>query len=270
MPLQTIWLRNQSYQFHRDGSGDPTLLFVHGFPLNHSQWQAQLEHFGTSHCVIAPDLRGLGGSPVVSADDAIVTMEQHADDLAAMLDQLKVDQPVVFIGLSMGGYIAWQFVRKYAARLRALVLCHTRTIGDNPAQATARHNLAAQTLKEQSSQAAEAQMLPRLLPASASPALVAAVEQMIRSATPAGLAANLRGLALRPDATAILPTIRVPTLVISGSEDVISPPEEMRSWANQIPGSHFVTIANVGHLSPLESQGEFNQCLAEFLRDTLG
>jgi pimeloyl-ACP methyl ester carboxylesterase len=270
MPLQTIWLRNQSYQFYRDGGGEPTLFFVHGFPLNHTQWQAQLSYFGANHDVIAPDLRGLGGSPVVSADDAIVTMEQHADDLSALLDQLKVDQPIIFIGLSMGGYIAWQFVRKYAARLRALVLCHTRTIADNSAQAAARHNLAAQTLKEQSSQAAEAQMIPRLLPASAAPALVAAIEQMIRSATPAGLAANLRGLALRPDATAILPTIRVPTLVISGSEDAISPPEEMHGWASQIPGSRFVTIPDVGHLSPLENPAAFNQILKKFCSDTLG
>src|SRR4029078_1560002 len=106
------------------GVGQPVLL-VHGFPLDHTMWDAQIEALCKHSRVIAPDLRGFGKSPLGSVDPVNgITMERYADDLAELLDvlQLGTDQPIVFVGLSMGGYIAWQFVRKYAARLRAVAL----------------------------------------------------------------------------------------------------------------------------------------------------
>src|SRR6476646_3590848 len=104
------------------GTGQPVLL-VHGFPLDHTMWNAQIESLSKHARVIAPDLRGFGQSPLGPVDPLHgITMERYADDLAEFLDELSLgaDQRIVFIGLSMGGYIAWQFVRKYAARLRAL------------------------------------------------------------------------------------------------------------------------------------------------------
>lgn len=269
MAIKSFTLRGQDFQCFDAGSGDRVLLFVHGFPLDHHQWQPQLDHFVHSYRVIAPDLRGLGHS-FITGDDVTVTMEQHADDLVAILDHLQVVSPVIYIGLSMGGYVAWQMVRKYPQRLAALVQAHTRIATDTPAQAVARHNLAAQTLSEQSSRAVLETMLPRLVPSSAPTAVVDAIMTMAQTASPAGLAANLRGLALRPDATTILPTIRLPVLAISGDLDAISPPQEMQDWADQIPDSRFISLPNVGHLSPLEDFQAFNQCLAEFLRDSLG
>jgi pimeloyl-ACP methyl ester carboxylesterase len=186
------------------------------------------------------------------------------------LDSVGISQPVVFVGLSMGGYVGWQFVRKYAERLRALVMCHTRVVADTPAAAAGRHNLAAQVLKESSSRAVEEAMMPRLLPPGAAKDVVSDVERMARTASPQGLAANLRGMALRPDATPLLPAIRVPALAIGGELDAISTPEEMRGWAAQIPGCRIETLPGVGHLSPLEAPAAFNQCLSEFLRGVLG
>lgn len=101
----------------------PPILFVHGFPLDHSMWRHQIAELSRDHRCIAPDLRGFGQSRVTAGK---VSMEQFADDLAELLDALGVTEPVVFCGLSMGGYIAWPFVRRHATRLRALILCDTR------------------------------------------------------------------------------------------------------------------------------------------------
>src|SRR4029079_5821782 len=114
------------------GAGQPVLL-VHGFPLDHTMWNAQIEVLSDHARVIAPDLRGFGQSPLGSVDPTHgITMERYADDLAEFLDELNLGthQPIVFVGLSMGGYIAWQFVRKYASRLRALALLDTRSLAD--------------------------------------------------------------------------------------------------------------------------------------------
>ena len=110
------------------GEGIP-LLLVHGFPLDHSMWTAQIDRFCT-HCrVIAPDLPGFGRSPAVGDK---VGMAQFADELTELLDVLEIAEPVVFCGLSMGGYIAFQFWRRHRSRLRGLVLCDSRATADSP------------------------------------------------------------------------------------------------------------------------------------------
>lgn len=262
--LTTCTIDNHPYQVYRAGMEGPVLLFVHGFPLSHVQWENQFNHFAASYRVIAPDLRGLGGSRI-TGNDSIITMERHADDLNALLDEMRITEPVVYIGLSMGGYVAWQMVKKYAHRLRGLVLCDTRVAADTPEQAQARNELADETLKTGTSLKIEEVMLPRLLPASADHSIVDAIRQMARSTSPAGLAATLRGMAARIDANGLLPSIKVPTLAISGEHDVISPPAEMSVWAAKISNSRFVALPGVGHMTPMEAPHEFNQLLTESL-----
>jgi len=262
--LTTYTIDNHPHQVYRAGMEGPVLLFVHGFPLNHTQWENQFLHFAASYRVIAPDLRGLGGSRT-TGNDSIITMERHADDLNLLLDELHIDEPVVYIGLSMGGYVAWQMVKKYAHRLRGLVLCDTRVAADTPEQAQARHQLADETIKTGASLKIEEAMLPRLLPPSADHSIEEAIRQMARSTTAAGLAATLRGMAARIDAAPLLPSIKVPTLGISGEHDVISPPAEMSAWISKIPNARFVTLSGVGHMTPMEAPHEFNQLLSESL-----
>lgn len=263
--LTTYTLTDQQrYQVYRAGTEGPVLLFVHGFPMTHALWEKQFLHFAENYRVIAPDLRGLGASRVHS-DDLLISMEQHADDLHDLLQVLHVDEPVVFIGLSMGGYIAWQIARKYPHFLRALVLCHTRVIADTEEQKLGRYQLADQTVQDQSSRKVEEAMFPRLLPSTASSEVQSAMKQMARSSTPGGLASAIRGLAERNEMTSLLPSIAVPTLAISGEHDIISPPGEMAAWTNHIPQSKFVTLPGVGHVSPLESPAAFNQLLSESL-----
>lgn len=262
--LTTTTLVQQRYQYYRAGTDGPLLVFVHGFPMNHALWEPQFLHFAGMCRVLAPDLRGLGGSSIQDPT-ATISMEHHADDLIALLDQLFPGEPIILAGLSLGGYIAWQFARKYPQRLQGLVLCHTRVVADTAEQAAARYTLAAETLAAGTSQKIEDVMLPRLVPPQADAAVSQAIRQMARSSTAPGLAATLRGLATRPDVTSWLPNIHHPALLISGEYDAISPPAEMGAWAKLLPHARMITLPGVGHVSPLESPAAFNSLLTESL-----
>jgi pimeloyl-ACP methyl ester carboxylesterase len=245
------------------GSGPP-LVFVHGFPLDHTMWDAQIETLSGRHRVIAPDLRGFGQSGVT---DGTVAMEQFADDLAGLLDAIAAGQRVVLCGLSMGGYIALAFCRKHSARLRGLILCDTRAEADAPEAAAARLETADRVLGEGPGFLADA-MLPKLLAPQTlaeRPEMVAAVRKMILGTDPRGIAASLRGMAQRPDSTPLLPAITCPTLVLVGQEDKLSPPEQMQALARQIPDAQFAVIPNAGHLAPVEQPAPTTAAIEAFL-----
>src|SRR4051812_20148373 len=124
--MNTIALKQGKLAYVDQGTGRPVLL-VHGFPLDHSMWDAQIEAIANYARVLAPDMRGFGQSPLGDVDgEQGISMEQYADELAEFLTALNISEPVVVVGFSMGGYIAWQFFRKYRSRLRALIQCDTR------------------------------------------------------------------------------------------------------------------------------------------------
>ena len=245
------------------GQGPP-ILFVHGFPLDHTMWRQQLAELSRDHRCLAPDLRGFGQSSVTAGK---VSMEQFADDLAALLDALGVTEPVVLCGLSMGGYIAWEFVRWHAVRLRALILCDTRAAPDSPEAAANRLKLAEDVVRLGPELVANA-MLPRLFAPNTTahrPEWVHELRQVMLTTNPQGIAAASRGMAERGDARPLLPMIDCPTLVIVGEHDVISPPAEMRDIATAIPRSVFQIIADAGHLAPLEQPLATNAAICQFL-----
>lgn len=245
------------------GEGHP-VLFVHGFPLNHTMWQSQLDALGSNCRVIAPDLRGFGRSGVTPGT---VTMRQFADDLNSLLDVLKITEPVTLCGLSMGGYIAWQFVEHYRPRLRSLILCDTRAAADTPEAAEARLELAESVLAEGPEPVAEA-MLPKLFAEStlkSRPDVVEEVRKMIVSTEPAGITAALRGMAERPDSTGLLATLDLPALLLCGEQDRLTTPEEMRGMAETIPDAAFAEIPNAGHMAPMENPEAVNRAIREFL-----
>ena len=219
------------------GSGMP-VLFIHGFPLDHSMWDASIARLSERYRVIAPDVRGFGASQVTSGT---VTVEQMADDTAALLTALDVREPAVVCGLSMGGYVAFQFWRKCRARLRALVLCDTRSVADTPQAAAARLELVERLLAEGPEPVVQS-MLPRLFAPTTvekHPELVDRQRHKILAAAREGLAAALRGMAIRPDVSGELPRIDVPTLVVVGEYDAISTVDEMRGMAGAIPAPNW-------------------------------
>jgi pimeloyl-ACP methyl ester carboxylesterase len=248
-----------------DRGHGPPLVLLHGFPLNHSMWQAQIEYFSQSWRVIAPDLRGFGASQVVPGT---ASMEQMADDVHALLDTLRVDESVVLAGLSMGGYVAFQFWRKYANRLRALVLCDTRSVPDSPEAAEGRLKTAEKIRSLGSTEPLVEAMTPKLFAPQTlreQPKLVEEQRQVMWHTAPNGAAAALLGMAARSDATDYLVTMALPVLVVVGEHDAIASVDEMRQIAQAIAGSEFAIVAGAGHMSPLENPADFNQALEAFL-----
>ncbi len=262
--MHRILAGDVSLHVQERGTGRP-LLLVHGFPLDLTMWRSQVEELSREFRVITPDLRGFGQSDVTPGT---VTMEQYADDLAALLDAMQIDQPVVFCGLSMGGYIAWQFFARHRSKLAALILCDTKAAADSAEAAAGRLKTADKVLAEGASVVAEA-MLPKLFaPGSLTQAIpgVEETRQVMLRTSPAGIAAALRGMAARPDFTARLETLNLPTLLVGGAEDSIAPPAEMRGIAAAIPGARFIEILAAGHMASLEQPQPVNQAILEFAK----
>ncbi len=246
------------------GRRHPTaLLLIHGFPLDHRMWAAQMAGLAAQVHVIAADLRGFGRSSASPVGP--LTMDQHADDLAALLDHLEIGRAVV-AGLSMGGYIALAFWRRHRQRVQALVLADTRAEADSP-QARANRDAAAAKVREAGVGALADDMLPRLLaPANlTNPRLVAAMRAMMTAQPAATIIAALAGLRDRPDSRPTLPTITVPTLVVVGEHDALTPPADAAALAASIPGARLVVIPAAGHMSPLENPRAVNVALRRFL-----
>ena len=241
------------------GNG-PALLLVHGYPLDGRLWRHQAGAFPGWRTVI-PDLRGFGRS---EAPDLGYSMATYADDLAGLLDALAIEQ-VVLGGLSMGGYVAFEFLRRHRSRVRALVLADTRAQADGTEGRKGRDAAMAVAREGGASRIAE-QMLPRLLAAHAPDSLREEVRHMMAATPVRGIIGALAAMRDRPDSTELLSSLAaLPTLVVVGQEDVITPPREAEAIARQIPGARLAVIPEAGHLSPLERPGEFNRHLQLFL-----
>ncbi len=245
------------------GKGEP-IVFLHGFPLNRRMWQAQTAALAGTHRVITPDLSGFGES--VGAPPA-ATMDAWADDIAALLDALKIDEPVTLCGLSMGGYIALAFAERHRHRLGRLILCDTRADADPPEKKADREETARLTLENGVDQLVQEMPVSLLSEQTIAenPSIVTGVREMIAEAPPASVAAALRGMAERPDRTGLLSQINVPTLVICGEDDAISPVAVMRPLADAIPDAIFATIPLAGHLAPIENAESVNAAIRRFL-----
>ena len=241
----------------------PAVLFVHGYPLDRTLWQHQLGSL-TGFRRIAPDLRGLGLS---DAPDLGYSMATYADDLAALLDALHADR-VVICGLSLGGYVALEFARRYRTRLRGLVLLSTRAEADTSEMRKARE-AAMQVARERGAGAIAQQMLPSLFAPGAHdtmPQVVDRIRAMMEAAPVKGLIGALSAMRDRPDSTATLGDLEgLPTLVVVGEQDQITGPAVARGIANGIPGAMLSVIPGAGHLPPVEQPIATTRVLAEFL-----
>ncbi len=243
----------------------PILVLLHGFPLSREMWAEQLASIGSLYRVIAPDLRGHGQS---ESPDGAYTMDEMADDVVELLDRLEVKQPVVLGGLSMGGYVALSLVLRHPQRVRGLILCDTRAAADTPEAAQGREETARNVLHEGSSRSMIETMVPRLFGKTTRekhPQRVEAMLAIMERTSPRGIAGALRGMAIRTDRRGDLKRISVPTLVLVGADDVISPPPEARELAASIPGARLEIIPAAGHLAPYENPLSANGAIVRFL-----
>jgi len=242
----------------------PAVLLLHAFPLGLSMWDPQAEALAATHRVVRFDARGFGGSQL--DDVAPLTTERIADDGAYLLDRLWIDEAVVH-GCSMGGYAAFAFGRRHPKRLAGLVLQDTRAGADTPEARANRAALATKVLEEGAAAAVGA-FLPKLLGQTSHrerPPLVATLTERILATSPRAIANALYGLAARADSRTMLPGISVPTLVLVGEEDVLTPPDEAKAMAAAIPGARLEVIPRAGHLANLENPDAVNAALRSFL-----
>ncbi|HKG91803.1 MAG TPA: alpha/beta fold hydrolase [Gemmatimonadaceae bacterium] len=243
------------------GAGEP-VVFLHGFPHNRTLWAPQTGALVDRSRCIAPDLRGFGGSSVAPP----FSIDQYADDVVALLDALRIERAVV-AGLSMGGYVAFALWRRHRARVRALILADTRPGPDSDEARQKRRELIALARAKGSSAVAES-MIPGMVGKSTrekNAGLVDAMYQMMQNAPVDGVVGALEAMIARPDSAPTLPTIDVPTLVVVGEEDALTPVSEARAMHAAIPSSRLEVLAGAGHVSNFERPAAFNHVVSEFL-----
>lgn len=244
-------------------SGSP-LVLLHPFPLSSSYWSAEKEAFGKRFPVIVPDLPGFGSAPVQAAP----SMAGMAAELASRLDRQGITEPVILTGVSMGGYVAFEFLRQFPQRLAGLALISTRASADT---AEARDNRLKTIQKIESGDRAtfEKAVLPKLLGRTTmetNPALVARVKTDLEKASDAGIIAALRAMAGRADSTPLLAKIRCPVLVMAGTEDSFIPSAEAEAMAAVIPSAQLELVARAGHLLNLEQPDLFFEIFNSWIR----
>ena len=243
------------------GTGIP-VVFVHGFPHNRTLWAPQLGGLMDRARCIAPDLRGFGESEIRGP----YSMDQYADDVIAMLDALQVERAVI-AGLSMGGYIAFAIWRRHRERVRALILADTRPGADTEEAKATRREMIALARARGSGAVADGQ-IGKMVGATTrarQPDIADAIHRMLTVAPVEGVVGALEAMIARPDSTPLLAGIDVPTLIIVGDEDVLTPPSEARAMHDRIPGSHLEILDHAGHVSNVERPAAFNHVASEFL-----
>ncbi|HSA60155.1 MAG TPA: alpha/beta fold hydrolase, partial [bacterium] len=252
------------YEDHGPREAGP-LVLIHAFPLNLTMWNAQIQALSAERRVIAYDLRGHGESDV---GDGQYTIELFVDDLIALLDHLRIDTTAV-CGLSLGGYIALRALERHPERFNALVLCDTRSEADSD-EAKIKRSAGLRLLKEKGVPSfAEEFVKPAFAPETfkTNPEIVHTTKGMILKNSPLGIGGALLALASRTDTTESLKRINIPTLVLVGEKDQITPPSAALSLKEKIPNAQMHVIPTAGHLSNLENPAEFNQRLAAFCRE---
>lgn len=250
-----------------EGGEGVSVVFAHGFPFDRTMWSASAERIAAVARVILPDLRGFGESESAFEGEKIAEMVDYADDIAKLLDEIRVSR-AVFCGLSMGGYIAMAFAAKYPEKLAGLILCDTKTSADTPEAAINRKKLA-ETIHSTGTEPLLAGIANLISPNTLEnkPETVAFLREMIRRQPPAGIAQAAQAMANRPDTTDFLGKITVPVLVIVGENDQLSPPESMRRIAENVRDGSFFTIPNAGHLAPLEQPELFAKTVCGWISE---
>ena len=248
--------------FEVAGSGPPVVL-LHPFPVNHEFWLPIAQFLSTRYRLIMPDLRGHGDS---SLGDGPATMQKHAADVARVMDAAGVDRAPL-IGVSIGGYVIFEFWRRFRERVSALVLCNTKACADTP-EARAGRLQAAEDVLQRGTEPFFEGMLQKVLGEAtryARPDLAAGALRMMRKMSPEDVAGVQRGMAERPDSILTAKTINAPTLVVTGDEDNLTGIPEAELLKQSIRGSEMKVIAKAGHYAAWEQPEEVGRLLRQFL-----
>lgn len=259
-----IRIQNHTMNYLERGlpQGDP-VIFIHGFPFSHAMWEPQMKALPNHVRAITYDIRGHGESDV---GDGQYSLEYFVDDLLGLLDHLVLKH-VTLCGLSMGGYIALRAYERFPERIKALILCDTKSEADTN-EGRVKRSATAKAVKT-NGVVPFANDFATLIFAPASfqehPEVVDQIKKLICANSPLGISGAALALGLRTDTSSVLPKINVPTLILVGALDTLTPPAVSETMHKQIANSEYHVIPGAGHMSNLENQAEFNKHLISFL-----
>jgi 3-oxoadipate enol-lactonase len=262
--MQRLCSEDADISYEIMGEGPPVVL-LHPFPAHHEFWHPVTAALGARYRLILPDLRGHGDSEI---GEGPALMQKHASDIARVLDAAGVGKAVC-VGCSIGGYILFEFWRRFRGRVTALALCDTRAQADT-AEARANRLKSAAEVLEQGTEPFIESMIPKLIgrtTVSTRPDLIEGARAMMRKMSPEDISLVLRGMAERPDSVADLKTIDVPTLIAIGEEDVLSTVADGELMRQHIANSQLKVIPKAGHYSPWEQPEAVGTILRQFLDD---
>jgi pimeloyl-ACP methyl ester carboxylesterase len=251
---------------YSDNGGGLPVVLIHAFANDGTLWKPQIDVLGHRFRIITPDLRGFGGS--MAADGEAVSMDMYADDVVEILDHLQIPKAVIG-GISLGGYVALSMALRHADRVSGLILANTRAGADNPDWASFREALV-RDIEARGARAVVENYGDKPFRNDCPEEIKRYVREMILRQPAKGLASGTRGMAQRPDRMPRLAEIKVPTLIISGTEDNYIPSSEGEAMHRAIAGSRFLDIPFAGHLSNIDSADAFNAAVSEFLQPIAG
>ena len=244
------------------GEGAP-LILLHPFPLNHQFWHGCAPLLEHRYRLILPDLRGHGDSP---PGEGPATMERHARDLLALCNEVDIGK-AIFAGVSIGGYILFEFWRQARERVAALVLANTRATAETP-EGRANREKSIEAVQQRGPAQFIDELVPRLLARTTLETrqdLVAGVRQMMGRMSVQGIVANQQGMMLRPDSIPTLKTINVPALIVSGEEDTATPLAEAELMKQHIPNARLEVVPKAGHYAAFEQPEHVGRLLRSFV-----
>lgn len=260
--MKTFQQNDVSLAFYDSATRQVPLVLVHGFPVYHSMWKHQLSGLDEVARIIAPDLRGYGGS---ERGREALSIQLFAHDLLALIDHLQLEH-VILGGLSMGGYVVQEFLALAPERVKGLILCDTRSEADTPEEAAKRFS-AIESIRGGGKEAFIEGMIERLLAPSTreDATLSAIIREMAKGASPELLCDTLLALAERRDTNHLLKELTVPSLIVVGKEDVITPPSFAHRMASALRHAEVYEVEGAGHMAPLETPDLVNERIAQFL-----
>lgn len=261
----TIPIHNFHLSYDDVGEKNVPVIFLHGYPFDKSMWKAQLEFLKPTNRAIACDIRGFGKS---TDEESTLSMDLFADDLIQFMDKLKIEKAII-CGLSMGGFITLNANHRYPNRFKALILCDTQCIADTPEVKEKRYktieDINANGVNEFNEGFLESVFCPNSL--NTKKALVEDLRKVVFFNSPHTITAGLTALAERTDTCASLGAIQIPTMIICGREDTVTPLIQSEYMYATIKDSILHVIENAGHVSNLEQPEIFNKKLSQFLHD---
>ena len=249
--------------YFEGNSKNKSIIFLHGFPYDHTMWKAQIDELSEKYFCVTYDIRGLGES---SVGDGQHTMEYFVDDLETIINELKLDKPIL-CGLSMGGYISFRALERMEEKFSAVILCDTRSEADNN-EGKLKRAAAIKRINIEGLAPFAKDFITNCFGDNYKQHNKEEFEKRIAKSSgfnPVGVKGSLLAMLGRNNTTEYLSKIKIPALVICGENDALTPTSVMKAMAEKINGAKFVVIKNSGHMSPIENPEEVNKVLRDFL-----